>query len=92
MYNVSVFIGIKLKPPGWWSNKTYDEYNKRSKCVVNQFNQLVVKELPHKPTIDGELTLAENIADLGGNRLTYYAYCKLFRHFEQLCCIFNTTI
>ena len=76
------YLGIQLKPPGWWSNKTYEEYNKRSQCVVNQFNQLVVKELPQTPTIDGEKFLAENIADLGGNRLTYYAYCKLFRHFD----------
>ena len=82
------YSGIQLEPPGWWSNKTYEEYDKRSQCVVDQFNQLVVKELPQKLTIDGELTLAENIADLGGNRLTYYSYCKSFNYFEPSCNIF----
>ena len=42
-------------------------------CVVEQFNKLQVKELPEKPHIDGTATLEENIADLGGNRLAYYA-------------------
>ena len=68
--------GVQQKPPGWWTNKTYYEYNKRAQCVVDQFSKLEVTELPERHFIDGEKTLGENIADLGGNRLAYYAYRK----------------
>ena len=75
-------VGVKLQPPGWWSNNTYVEFNIRAKCVEDQYSKLVIEELPinnednKKPTINGSQTLAENIADLGGNRLAYYAYRK----------------
>ena len=71
-------VGIHQEPPGWWSNQTYAEYDKRAKCVADQYSTLEVKELPEKPKIDGKKTLGENIADLGGNRLTYFAYGKLW--------------
>ena len=73
-----LYIGVKKDPPGWWSNATYEEYNERAKCVEDQYSSLVVEELPElpKPRVNGSLTFAENIADLGGNRLAYYAYRK----------------
>ena len=75
--NISYLIsGVRQQAPGWWTEKTYQEYNKRAQCVVDQFSKLEVKELPEKPHIDGKKTLSENIADLGGNRLAYYAYRK----------------
>ena len=69
-------LGVRQEAPGWWSNKTWDEYDKRKQCVIDQYSSLVVEELPEKPHIDGKNTLSENIADLGGNRLAYYAYRK----------------
>ena len=72
----SLNLGLWLEPPGWWSNKTYEEYNKRAKCVEEHYSKLTVEELDEKPKIDGKLTLKENIADLGGNRLAYFAYRK----------------
>ena len=48
--------------------------------MTNHFSSLVVDELStasKKIKINGALTLGENIADIGGNRLSYYAYCKL---------------
>ena len=69
-----------MDPPGWWSNKTYNEYDQRAQCVVNTYESLEVVELPDKPKVDGKLTLGENIADIGGNRLAYYAYRKLNKH------------
>ena len=71
------YLGIHQSPPGWWSNKTYEEYDTRANCVADFYSTLEVKELPEKPKIDGKLTLGENIADIGGNRLTYYAYGML---------------
>ena len=67
-----------MKAPGWWTNETYVEYDKRAECVVDAYGSLQVTELDDKPRIDGRLTLGENIADIGGNRLTYYAYRKRF--------------
>ena len=72
-----IIVGVQLEAPGWWTNATYIEYDKRSQCAVNSYESLVVKELDDKPRIDGRLTLGENIADIGGNRLAYYAYRKL---------------
>ena len=82
MYLIS---GNWIEAPGWWSKTTYLEYDKRAKCVEDQYSKLVVNELPGNPTIDGKRTLGENIADLGGNRLAYYAYRKgLSNHSRNL--------
>ena len=75
-----ILLGIRLDPPGWWSNDTYIEYDKRAQCVVNTYESLEVVELPYGPKINGTLTLGENIADIGGNRLAYYAYRKYTNH------------
>ena len=66
--------GKKQKEPGWWSHDTNAKYNSRAKCVVDQYSQFQVKQLPTKIHIDGKRTLGENIADIGGNRIAYYAY------------------
>ena len=74
------YLGVHLAAPGWWSQTTYDEYDKRAKCVTDHYSSLVVQELSSaskKVHVNGELTLGENIADIGGNRLSYYAYRKL---------------
>ena len=78
--NLSFNLGLRQNPPGWWSNSTYDEYDKRAKCVTDHYSSLVVEELSTASKtvkVNGELTLGENIADIGGNRLSYYAYRKL---------------
>ena len=69
-------LGIELDEPGWWSQNSYDEFNARAQCVADAYQSLVVNELPGKQNIDGNLTLDENLADIGGNRLAYFAYSK----------------
>ena len=69
-------LGILKPEPGWWSPKSNDEYNKRAKCVSDHYSTMVVKQLPGKPHINGTFTLGDNIADIGGKWLAYYAYGK----------------
>ncbi|MDH4065333.1 MAG: M13 family metallopeptidase, partial [Acidobacteriota bacterium] len=55
----------------WWTAQDADEYKKRAHVVVEQFNQF--EPLPGL-TINGELTLGENIADLTGLVVAHRAY------------------
>ena len=55
----------------WWSESDLEQFEARSKKLVEQFNQF-------KPfddaAVNGELTLGENIGDLGGLTVAYKAY------------------
>ncbi|MHC9539286.1 MAG: M13 family metallopeptidase [Vulcanimicrobiota bacterium] len=55
----------------WWTEKDAAEFNRRTHLLVEQFNSYQV--LPGV-YINGELTLGENIADLGGLTIAYNAY------------------
>jgi putative endopeptidase len=57
----------------WWTPKDAENYESRTKIVVDQFNHYVALDTMH---INGQLTLGENIADLGGITVAYYAYEK----------------
>ena len=59
---------------GWWTNESLANYNERASCVERHYSSIIVKELPNRPHIDGMHTLNDNIADIIGNRLGYYAY------------------
>ncbi|MGE5209114.1 MAG: M13 family metallopeptidase [Alphaproteobacteria bacterium] len=65
----------------WWSKKSADEYNKRRKEVVAQYNAYEALPGLH---VNGELTQGENIADIGGVKLAYAALQKaLAKHPEE---------
>ena len=65
----------------WWSKKSADEYNKRRKAVVAQYNAYEALPGLH---VNGELTQGENIADIGGLKLAYAALQKaLAKHPED---------
>ncbi|MET0594187.1 MAG: M13 family metallopeptidase [Polyangiaceae bacterium] len=55
----------------WWSEATDQEYVARSKCISDQYAGY---EAVPGVSLDGSLTLGENIADLGGLKLAYAAY------------------
>jgi len=57
----------------WWTEQDKVEFNSRTQKLVDQFNNF--EALPGL-FVKGELTLGENIADLGGLTLSYYAYQK----------------
>jgi putative endopeptidase len=54
----------------WWSPTVGAEFDKRAACVEHQFDQYVPIDDMH---IKGKLTLGENIADLGGLKLSFAA-------------------
>lgn len=47
----------------WWTKEDEKKFNERAKVMIEQFNSYVVLDSMH---INGEATLGENIADLGG--------------------------
>ncbi len=55
----------------WWTKEDTERFNARTKLLVDQFNAIEV--LPGT-NADGELSLGENIADLGGLSISYQAY------------------
>jgi len=57
----------------WWTDEDGKNFTKLSDIVVEQFNDYVVMDTVH---VNGKLTLGENIADLGGLTISYYALQK----------------
>ena len=55
----------------WWTKEDRDNFDKRTTQLANQYSQYEV--LPGR-TLNGELTLGENIADLGGAKAAFRAY------------------
>jgi predicted metalloendopeptidase len=55
----------------WWSEADLKQFEVRTNVLVNQFNNCVAIDSIH---VNGKLTLGENIADLGGLTMAYYAY------------------
>ncbi len=57
----------------WWTKNDEEQFTQRSKKMIEQFNNYVVIDTFR---INGEATLGENIADLGGILLGWDAYQK----------------
>jgi endothelin-converting enzyme/putative endopeptidase len=55
----------------WWSPPVSVEFDKRAACVEKQFDEYVAVDDTH---IKGKLTLGENIADLGGVKLSFATF------------------
>lgn len=58
----------------WWTAEDRQRFEQRTAQLVKQYD--VYQPLPHKPelTLNGELTLGENIGDLGGLGIALKAY------------------
>jgi endothelin-converting enzyme len=55
----------------WWTEEDEEKFNKQADIMVAQFNKFNPVDTMH---VNGKLTLGENIADLGGLTIAYYAY------------------
>ena len=61
----------------WWTKTDRNSFEKKTKILEKQFNNYSVAP---GINVNGKLTLGENIADLGGMIIAYYAYQK---HLEK---------
>ena len=59
----------------WWTESDAALFKEKSQILVDQFNSFTVLDTLH---VDGELTLGENIADLGGMSIAYEALQRSF--------------
>jgi predicted metalloendopeptidase len=57
----------------WWTAEDRDEFDKRAKVVIDQYRS---HEIEEGLNVNGELTLGENIADIGGLKIAYAALQK----------------
>ncbi|MCJ8745917.1 hypothetical protein PDJAM_G00135640 [Pangasius djambal] len=56
----------------WWSNASVANFNDKTQCIIDQYNNYYWKEAGLN--VKGKRTLAENIADNGGIREAFRAY------------------
>ncbi|KAK1899936.1 Endothelin-converting enzyme-like 1, partial [Dissostichus eleginoides] len=59
----------------WWTEESYTKFQKKAECIVKLYDNFTV----YNQKVNGRLTLGENIADMGGLKLSYYAYQKWVR-------------
>ena len=59
----------------WWTEKDAELFKQKTNLLVNQYNNYSILDTLH---VDGELTLGENIADLGGLNISYNALQKAY--------------
>lgn len=57
----------------WWTETDYKNFTDKTKLIIEQFNNYKAIDTLH---VNGALTQGENIADLGGLTMAYYAYKK----------------
>lgn len=57
----------------WWSDADRAAFEQRTASLVTQFSELSPKDLPGH-FVNGELTIGENIGDLGGLAIAWKAY------------------
>ncbi|HYG65496.1 MAG TPA: M13 family metallopeptidase [Thermoanaerobaculia bacterium] len=57
----------------WWTDTDRKEFEERTSCLVNQYSGYTAVD---DVKVNGQLTLGENTADLGGTRIAYMALQK----------------
>ena len=57
----------------WWTQSDRDEFDERARVLIAQYDALIPDEAPDI-TVNGALTVGENIGDLGGLCIAYKAY------------------
>ena len=65
--------GTMLDSPGWWTQADLDSFKARTGKLVAQFNDY---KASNGKALNGNHTLGENIADLGGLATAYDAFTK----------------
>ena len=55
----------------WWTEADAKKFDEKAQVVIDQFNGYTVLDTVH---VNGQLTLGENLADLGGLAISYQAF------------------
>ena len=58
----------------WWEKSTAEEYVRRAKCIVDQYSNYFDEQAGLN--LKGKQNQGENIADNGGIKEAYMAYCE----------------
>ncbi|MBU3060039.1 M13 family metallopeptidase [Nocardia sp. NEAU-G5] len=58
----------------WWTDADRTEFSKRTKALIDQYNQFSPQALAGNHKVNGEFTIGENIGDLGGLSIALVAY------------------
>ena len=58
----------------WWTDADRTAFEKRTRALIDQFNELSPKQLDDSHKVNGEFTIGENIGDLGGLGIAYKAW------------------
>jgi putative endopeptidase len=57
----------------WWTDEDRERFTERTRALIDQYNALEPRGLPGH-SVNGELTIGENIGDLGGMSIAWKAY------------------
>ena len=60
----------------WWTDEDRAAFEKRTGKLIAQYNELTPVGLAEEYKVNGELTIGENVGDLGGLTIAYKAYKK----------------
>ena len=58
----------------WWTEADRKAFEARTRSLIEQYNALSPVQLDDKYKVNGELTIGENIGDLGGLGIAWKAY------------------
>jgi putative endopeptidase len=58
----------------WWTDEDREAFEKRTKSLIDQYSALSPSQLDDSHKVNGELTIGENIGDLGGLGIAWKAY------------------
>jgi putative endopeptidase len=58
----------------WWTDEDRKRFEDRTRILIEQYGELVPLGLDSEYKVNGELTIGENIGDLGGIMIAYKAY------------------
>lgn len=62
------------KLESWWTEADRKAFEERTGSLIAQYSQLTPNQLEEKYKVNGELTIGENIGDLGGLGIAWKAY------------------
>ena len=62
------------KLESWWTEEDRRAFEERTGSLIAQYSRLTPEQLDEKYKVNGELTIGENIGDLGGLGIAWKAY------------------